>query len=341
MSSTDLGPHLLPFVPRDWEVMSWGIGDGAAGHRSQILGLCEALGGFHEQFESRVRLPWKLLPVNWLPTSSRILQQDRRFPVRPKPKALISCGRSAAMASVLVRRTFTPQPISIHLQNPGTDLNEFDLVVTPEHDRILGPNVIHTLGALHPLSPRKLELLRQEDSPAGLCELKSPFAGVLLGGPNKYYPFSRDDVAGLIAGLRVAESSGIKLAILPSRRTPDHAVDALRRTFGNRHFVWTGETENPYQHVLAKASHFIVTCDSVSMISEATATGRPVHLEMLAAKRRPKKFERFHESFSKRGMVRQFLGTLPEWSYEPHFEADRVAEIVMDRLEDPARRHAG
>lgn len=335
---SDEEPRLLRFIPRDRQVTCWGIGDGAAGHRSQILGLCHALGGTHELFESRVRLPWKCFPVGWIPTWRSVLRQDVPFPVSPQPRAITSCGHSGAISSILVRRTFSIPPFAIHLQNPGCDLFRFDLVVAPEHDLLNGPNVIPTFGALHPLSPGILARLASEPAPPGLRDVLRPFAAVLLGGPNKYYPFSPADMAAFARRLNMVSSLGIALAIIPSRRTPAHAVQTLQWEFGDRYFVWDGKTENPYRHALAQAEHVIVTSDSVSMISEAAATGRPVHVEFLTARRRPVKFERFHASFLARELIRPFTGGLPEWSYPPLFEADRVARLVQERWWDGPRR---
>jgi mitochondrial fission protein ELM1 len=41
-------------------------------------------------------------------------------------------------------------------------------------------------------------------------------------------------------------------------------------------FIWDRHSENPYLGILALADRLVVTSDSVSMISEALATGRPV-----------------------------------------------------------------
>jgi hypothetical protein len=43
-------------------------------------------------------------------------------------------------------------------------------------------------------------------------------------------------------------------------------------------FVWDRESDNPYLGVLASADRLVVTSDSVSMISEALATGHPVEV---------------------------------------------------------------
>ena len=52
-------------------------------------------------------------------------------------------GTSIAFKSVLKNNVKT-----IHIQNPKLSLNNFDLVLIPEHDSIKGKNVIQTRGAL-------------------------------------------------------------------------------------------------------------------------------------------------------------------------------------------------
>ena len=42
--------------------------------------------------------------------------------------------------------------------------------------------------------------------------------------------------------------------------------------------MWDESGENPYLGILALADRLIVTGESISMISEALVTGRPVHV---------------------------------------------------------------
>ena len=69
----------------------------------------------------------------------------------------------------------------------------------------------------------------------------------------------------------------------------DHAVAAHEtppRSGRSRHALaakpfgtlWDETGDNPYFGILALADRLIVTAESISMISEALATGRPVHV---------------------------------------------------------------
>src|SRR5690606_20111191 len=156
------------------------------------------------------------------------------------------------------------------------NLGNFDLVVIPEHDGVRGSNVIQTPGAIHHINQKVLDQAAATGPVGGLEKLKRPFALVLIGGPKKYYNFQDSNMRHVESNLeQIARQNDIRLAILSSRRTPPQITHRLRQRFSKDHFVWDPQDENPYLSALALCSHIIVTCDSVSMISEASATGKP------------------------------------------------------------------
>ena len=68
---------------------------------------------------------------------------------------------------------------------------------------------------------------------------------MLLGGPNRYFAFSRADVETLIEKLQVASRNDVRLVIVPSRRTPAAVTARVREVFGGEHYVWDGGADNP------------------------------------------------------------------------------------------------
>ena len=84
--------------------------------------------------------------------------------------------------------------------------------------------------------------------------------------------------------------------------------------------------QNPYLGILAHADCFIVTGDSVNMVSEAIATGKPVHVFKDFGG--SKKFDRFHNSLEKLGVTRPFSGRIEKWEYETIDEMTLVADAV-------------
>ena len=114
-----------------------------------------------------------------------------------------------------------------------------------------------------------------------------------------------------------------------SRRTGPGVVDALKARVP-RAWFWDGTGPNPYLGMLALAGHIVVTEDSVSMISEAISTGKPVYVaEMAGGSRR---LAQFHASLMEDGIVRPFDGRLSQWRYEPVNETPRIAAEVRRRM---------
>ena len=98
--------------------------------------------------------------------------------------------------------------------------------------------------------------------------------------------------------------------------------------------IWDGAGENPYYAYLAVADALLVTANSVSMVSEAAATGKPVHIIGLDGG--DAKFARFHETMRQAGITRPFTGQLECWSYTPPDDTARAGaalrELVLTHL---------
>src|SRR5207245_4006518 len=116
---------------------------------------------------------------------------------------------------------------------------------------------------------------------------------------------------------------GGSAVVTPSRRTGAAGVALLRqRLAGLSAEIWDGTGDNPYYAYLAIADALLVTADSVSMVSEAAATGKPVHILELAGG--DAKFARFHETMRKAGITRPFTGQLECWRYAPPDDTARA-----------------
>jgi len=76
----------------------------------------------------------------------------------------------------------------------------------------------------------------------------------------------------------------------------------------------------------------VVTADSVNMVGEACATGRPVLV--FTPSGGSKKFRRFHTALQERGATRPLpdvVDKLPEWTYEPLHSVDDIAREIERR----------
>ena len=330
------GPHFAPRGDRQSTVQCWGLSEGAAGMVSQLRGIAVATGLTSEFRPVLLRQPWKSLAPTMIPVREWVYRDDW-FARADAPRLVISCGRQTVPASLLLKRRYGRRVFTVHIQDPKVSSARFDLLVVPEHDGVTGSNVIPTMGAVHHITPELLAGSAAAGLPASLASLAQPFALVLLGGPTRHYAFDAGDMqrlAGKIEAMIAAEGLGV--AILPSRRTPEHAIALFQERFGRTQYVWNRRDENPYLAALAMSSHIVVTGDSVSMLTEAAGTGRPVFVEHLAERRPARRFRELHQSFEKAGISRPFEGRLAQWTYPPRNESAKVARIILERMESPS-----
>lgn len=66
------------------------------------------------------------------------------------------------------------------------------------------------------------------------------------------------------------------------------------------------------------------------MVSEATATGKPVYVAQLEGG--SEKFRRFHRNMETRGVTRPFEGHISDWAYEPLDDTAMVAAEIQRRI---------
>lgn len=300
----------------------WTLTTGEAGKVSQAEGLAEALGWPFESIVVRLRRPWSWSPAHRQPPGLLRYGVEESLP-QPWPDLLISCSRRSAPVAAAVRRAAGGRTFAVHIQNPRTPLPCFDLIVPMEHDGLAGPNVVATRAALHRITPEKLAVAAAE----WRGRLGNLNVAVLLGGRSRSYRFTRETIDKLARGL--ADLNG-DIAVTASRRTEPGAVEALKARLP-RAWFWDGAGRNPYLGMLALARHVVVTEDSVSMISEAISTGKPVYVAKMAGGSR--RLAQFHVSLKEGGIVRPFDGRLAQWRYEPVNETPRIAAEVRRRME--------
>ncbi len=285
----------------------WIVTDGNAGMESQCLGLAEALGVKPIVKRIRLRAPWSWLPPRlgiWLnPLGGMDARGDRLAP--PWPDLLIATGRRTVALSVAIRR-LSGKTVTVQIQNPHAPASAFDLVVAPAHDRLNGANVIATAGALHRVTRARLDAAA-EDFRSALAHLPRPLVAVLIGGANSAYRMTPHIISQLAGGLcDLSKAAGCGFAITPSRRTGGPNIAALRQGMAaTPHVLWEGEGVNPYFGYLGLADAVIVTSDSVNMVSEACAAGKPVYVYDLPGG--SAKFKAFHRAARECGAVKPFI----------------------------------
>jgi mitochondrial fission protein ELM1 len=296
--------------------LTWVLTTGEAGMRSQALGLAEAVGLPIQEKRIVVGRPWTWLPGGLLPFPLRALDPCGDMLAPPWPRLVIGCGRRSIGAALAVKRASKGRALAVYIQNPECGRRRFDLVAALPHDLVHGPNVVQLATALHGVTNAYLAQAREKWR-GRLVRDSALHLGVLVGGDNGSYRLTSTVTRQLIRILSTAHGKhGMHALLTPSRRTPTTSrgmlADALAS--GNLGWMWDETGDNPYLGILALADRLIVTGDSVSMISEALASGRPVHV--LPLEGRGKRHDAFLRRIADAGMVSLIAGEDLDWTFE-------------------------
>ncbi|CAH0482674.1 unnamed protein product [Peronospora belbahrii] len=236
---------------------------------------------------------------------------NQLFPVQPSVRDLnvvIGCGRSTVSLCAVMKQLEPQRTFNVQIQHPRVPLTWFNAVIAPRHDFPRGEggvsNLFLTSGAVHDITPEML----QQHGREWCQELDEKLRGRqkrvvwLLGGPCRGFAFIERDAERMVEELVRALSCDDEVALLVtfSRRTPKNVQKVVRRELKIRFpipgqlLLWEGtERRNPYYALLSTASCIVTTPDSISMTTEAIASGKPVFtigLETCTGK-----FLRFHE----------------------------------------------
>ncbi|KAK4478767.1 hypothetical protein RD792_014266 [Penstemon davidsonii] len=287
--------------------------------------------------------------------ASRIAKVAQETFDRQGPILVVASGRDTIDTASSIKQLVPEKVFLVQIQHPRSRLHRFDLVITPRHDyypltpeaqkqipwflrRWVTPreppdkHVVLTLGALHQADSIALGSAASvwHDE---MAVLPKPLLVVSIGGPTSIY--GADLANQLTASLKSVLRTCGSLRISFSRRTPKTVSEIVVRELANhpKVYIWNGEGPNPHMGHLALADAFVITADSVSMLSEACSTGKPVYV--IGAERCTWKFADFHKSLRSRSAVRPFTGEeniSENWSYSPLRDTENAADEVIKAL---------
>ncbi len=308
----------------------WVVCDPRVGIVNQCVGLAEAVGLPVEVKIVEPRAPWTWLPLTAWPRPFESLPPGGPTFAPPWPRLTIDCGWRSIPFVLAVKRLSAGKTFAVHIQKPRVALRHFDLVIPPEHDQVVGPNVITTVGAPNGVTRAKLEAAAAQWAPT-FQHLKHPRVGVLIGGNSNAHQFDERVAEQFAARLKQLANDGFSLIVTPSRRTGEGQTRIIKQTLeGTSSFVWDGTGDNPYFAILALCDAFLVTGDSTNLLTEPASTGRPIHIIDLPGG--TAKFDRLHANLIARGIARHFSGKIETWSYPPLEETSHIAAEINRRM---------
>lgn len=231
------------------------------------------------------------------------------------PSLVISSGTRGSVVGAFLKKKGN-KTFLVNILNPRLYHGLFDIIVAPEHDRLKCPNLLEISGSLHRITPERLSQ-EAESFKSKHKNIKGPFITVLLGGPSKSFALEKGHFITLGRQLaHLHRTRQVHFLVSFSRRTPKNFKEEfLKATKGVPLEIYDplkSKVSNPYFAYLGLADHIIVTADSISMVTEACSTGKPVYIAPLASsvKKVPKKFQYFHQVLEEKGATRSFLGSL-------------------------------
>lgn len=314
----------------------WIVSDGKAGDEAQCIGIAERLNLPYE-----VRRVAPRAPYVWLMPWGSI--DPREGPARPgsplagiMPDIAIASGRRTVSYLRKVKALSRGRTFTTFLKDPRIGRKAADFIWVPQHDRLRGDNVLATLTSPHRISTEALAAAG-EKPPHGLAAIAGRKIAVLIGGDSRHYQFSTQDCGRLADGLRSLAAAGDVLLATPSRRTPEPLLQEIRAIVqASDGLFWGGAGQNPLLAMLALADVILVTADSVNMVGEAVATGKPVYVFTPTGGNR--KINSFLSALEAAGAIRAFQGDVPAYTYPAIDSTPVIAAALAQRYADHRAR---
>ena len=299
---------------------------GMHGMVSQVEGLAKALNLNYKHQEIKLKKFWNFIPPFLTPISMSVLENQFIF----DSKVIISCGRKSVIPSLALKKKYKEKIFTIHIQDPKVSLNKFDLIVCPEHDNITGNNVIKTTGAIHYLSEKEIS---KENNYLKIDKENKKIIAFIIGGPNKYYTYSEKEIDFLFNKIKsIFTRDKYKLVVIPSYRTPSDIIKKAFNSFGHDHMVVKDVDKKAYLSALSISDYIVVTCDSISMISEAAITGKPIYVAQMKPSKNNLRFQKFFSQFKQLNIIKDLTDKIDLWSYSKLDEVNRISPLINEKI---------
>jgi len=301
--------------------------EGMHGMISQVEGLAKALDLDFTHHKVELDNFWKLLPPKLTPISQKVFKKINTddFDV------IISCGRKSVIPSIYLKKNSPKKVVNIHIQDPKVSLNNFDYIIAPQHDGLMGNNVYQTNGAIHYLTLDEID--SHSDYLKSRLDLNKDYFLLILGGPTKHYDYSEKNISNVLNIFNnLVIKNNLQGIVIPSMRTPKNIIELSKFKLQQNSLVIDTIDKKAYLSALSLAKYICVTCDSTSMISEAALTGKPIYVADIPTNKNDQRIRKFRELFSKLNIIKKLDNSLESWDYERLDETSRVANEIKNQL---------
>jgi uncharacterized protein len=237
---------------------------------------------------------------------------------------------------------------------PNLPYDKFDMILLPQHDNIdktvktKYPNIIETTSSINRVQHKKIDS-ESKKWKKELSKLPKPYIGFILGGDTKDTKFPTEAFGRISKTLsNLTNKLGGSLLITTSRRTSRACIEAMKVNLNCKYYLydWNDEDEkladkknplgNPYFAYMGISDYLVVTGDSMSMVSEACSTGKPVYVYM-PNEALAKKHKRFCQGLMSNNYIKEFreeTKKLENYKYKPLNETQRIVNIIKQKIKN-------
>ena len=271
--------------PRVWVLTTAKLGDNA-----QVLAIANALGWPYElkhlEFTS-VNHSRAFASSRWQ------FAVDRSSPlVPPWPDLLLTIGRHSSQVALEVCKQSGGKTRLVQVGHGESRVGFacFDLViVNPQNQLPTHPNLIRLdLPLLYGSSVTTATVVAQWQP--RFTDLPKPWTALLVGGSTGSLLVDAEVARRMMGEVKhLISLEGGSLLVTTSPRTSREAADVIEAGMPENGFFhrWVrGGQSNPYPAILILADRFIVTGDSISMLTEVVRQGKPLAIYPLPSRRK-------------------------------------------------------
>ncbi|NOT57149.1 MAG: hypothetical protein HOP18_21315 [Deltaproteobacteria bacterium] len=277
----DHAPQARP--PQVWVLTTEKLGDNA-----QVRAIADALGWPYElkrlDFTGVNHFHFRLFGP-----SLRNLAVERSASLMPPwPDLLLTIGRRATPVALWIRQQSEGKTKLVLVGQPRVGFACFDLVVgNPQCPLPAYPNLIRLgLPLLYGNAEATAAAAAQWEPQ--FMNLPRPWTALLVGGSANPVVLNVEVARRMMDEVnRMMTREGGSLLVTTSRRTSEQAADMIEATMPADGFFhrWTPNGQsNPYPAMLGLADRFIVTGESISMLTEVVRRGKPLAIYPLPAR---------------------------------------------------------
>ena len=302
--------------------------EGMHGMISQVEGLAKALDldFIHEKIE--LNNFWKMIPPKFTPVQDFVFKNR----IVNDFNIVISCGRKSVIPSIYLKKKLKGKIMNIHIQDPKVLLGNFDYIIAPEHDGLIGSNVLQSKGAIHYLRDNELDENKSYLKPQ---INKEKIVSFIVGGPNKYYDYEDNIIDSIFSKVKKNFiDNDYQLIFIPSIRTPKNIINKAKEYFDKNQIIVQDIDKKAYLSSLELADYIVVTCDSTSMISEAAITGKPIYVAQMPNVKKNDRFQKFFELFKSLNIIKNLDNSVEKWNYQKLNETDRISSYIKEQLKN-------